>query len=178
MLSEKSLEMCTESLGSETGTHVGEYYVSPATVHNKVTKPRTKKLNRDQSFPPPLKSAGLQVIGRREGGRLVLEAVTVAEWKNVFYVERSEGRIKVEMMRDSEETSVEEETVDDVEVTEVDDSGVIISAEGEDMEGNIGMVEGELGTDSFGRRRRCMESKRRSNGGFLKLNWERFLVTT
>lgn len=167
MLSDKSLEMCTESLGSETGSHVGDYYVSPATVQENEKKP--KKLNRAQSFPPPLKSTGLQVRPRREEGRLVLEAVTTAEWNSIFHVERSEGRIRVEMVRDSVE-----ETVGDGEGAEVDDS---VSGEGGDMDGNIVIIEGELGIEKLSRPRSCMKSQRQSNKDLLNMNWESFLVT-
>ncbi|TYI68331.1 hypothetical protein E1A91_D08G081400v1 [Gossypium mustelinum] len=88
ILSEKSLEMCTERLGSETGSDVSD--ISLLSLQTGVynpsnSKPRESSLKRKTSrintFPPPLTSItgsnGVQVKSHREGGRLVLQAVTI-----------------------------------------------------------------------------------------------------
>ncbi|XP_039048001.1 protein FANTASTIC FOUR 2-like [Hibiscus syriacus] len=113
MLSERSLEMCTESLGSETGSDVSESIddISLLSLENVVynSKPRESsaarmKTSRVKSFPPPLTSIsgsnGVKVKSRREGGRLVLEAVTSPPCNSYFHTERSEGRLRLSLFKD------------------------------------------------------------------------------
>ncbi|XP_010026223.2 uncharacterized protein LOC104416545 [Eucalyptus grandis] len=62
-LSDRSLEMCTESLGSETGSDVSDGeapLLSPGGGADRrlVVRSARKKLSRSSSFPPPLTSVG------------------------------------------------------------------------------------------------------------------------
>ncbi|KZV26977.1 protein FAF-like, chloroplastic-like [Dorcoceras hygrometricum] len=99
-LSEQSLEMCTECIGSETGSDgfcseilsylcqeemkelstVGDFHVTMATP-----------------FPPPLSSisgdgASIYMRSHRNNGRLILEAVSVPV-RRCFQAQRREGRL-------------------------------------------------------------------------------------
>ncbi|XP_047939097.1 protein FAF-like, chloroplastic [Salvia hispanica] len=110
-MSEKSLEVCTESLGSETGS---DCFSDPELGdEEELIKRREQQQGVDQdenlnvvvkfkksppprNFPPPLPSidggASVQMHSRRENGRLVLEAVSVAP-RNYFHANREDGRL-------------------------------------------------------------------------------------
>ncbi|KAK4355528.1 hypothetical protein RND71_024499 [Anisodus tanguticus] len=109
-LNTKSLEMCTESLGSETGNDISENIeeFSPFLserennfhgAQRSKCREFAKKFNRAASFPPPLSSMsgneGVQVRPHREGGRLVLNAVTITSCNSNFRAERANGRLKL-----------------------------------------------------------------------------------
>ncbi|KAK8506227.1 hypothetical protein V6N13_002864 [Hibiscus sabdariffa] len=138
-LSEKSLDMCTESLGSETGSEIIDRsrdvpFLFPETVGCDTLKPRensvtrrtscssssfpppltsirgcnpknTRRMSRRSCFPPPLTSIsgtnGVQVTSRREGGRLILQAVNAPTCHTYMHVERSEGRLRLCLLKDS-----------------------------------------------------------------------------
>ncbi|XP_022759725.1 protein FANTASTIC FOUR 1-like [Durio zibethinus] len=209
-LSEKSLAMCTESLGSETGSEVSESSddISLLSLQNVVcnpSKPReilvTRKISRSSSFPPPLTSIsgsnGVQVKSHRQGGRLVLQAVTIPPCQSYFRAERSEGRLRLSLLKDAtpifdDDEDVEEE--DQEEVVEEDEHGELVYEEngvvegeveegeeeecyrgGEDMEENSGNVGGEIGTGKLPRPSSCKESGHGHKG---LLNWKPFLVAT
>lgn len=118
-LSKKSLEICTESLGSETGSDGFSSYHSSDTSDGEEDKEefteeaermvssssisigrkrQLQQLTRSRSFPPPLpplsdqNGASLRVRSHRNNGRLVLEAVSVKEQKN-FRAQREGGRL-------------------------------------------------------------------------------------
>ncbi|KAG6417243.1 hypothetical protein SASPL_119396 [Salvia splendens] len=112
-MSEKSLEVCTESLGSETGSdcfsdpELGDeeelikkreqqQVVFPFADENLNVVVKFKKSPPPRTFPPPLPSidggASVQMHSRRENGRLVLEAVSVAP-RNYFHANREDGRL-------------------------------------------------------------------------------------
>lgn len=130
-LNTTSLEMCTESLGSETGSDISieefssplpEKESSPATVSEKCYKYRevfsfSKKSNRTRNFPPPLTSIsggeGVQVRPHREGGRLVITAVAVTLCSSFFQTERSDGRLRLSL-RKTENEVLETEEDDEV----------------------------------------------------------------
>ncbi|PIN25850.1 hypothetical protein CDL12_01402 [Handroanthus impetiginosus] len=133
-LSTKSLEMCTESLGSETGNASGScfYEISYNTLQKqsstkvKQTKPReiSKKIKPSSSFPPPLTSIsgseGIHVKTHREGGRLVIKAVSFSTCTSYFQVERENGRLKLSLFKDGHtdidsENDEEEEHDDEIE---------------------------------------------------------------
>lgn len=100
--------MCTESLGSETGSEAGSDDLSISTnFEGRKPAPRnvffSKELNRGGSLPPPLTTSGFHMRRHREEGRLVIEAMSMAPWESVFLVERSEGRIRVGVMREEED---------------------------------------------------------------------------
>ncbi|KAL2922540.1 Protein FANTASTIC FOUR 1 [Bienertia sinuspersici] len=114
MLSDKSLQMCTESLGSETGSGDMESgtIFPPMTVEMKMVQtlpqpqPR-KKLDKMKKevvahhgkFPPPLTtitgSNPIQVKPYRENGRLVIQAVSSPPIQSYMQAERRDGRLKL-----------------------------------------------------------------------------------
>ncbi|KAK8635924.1 hypothetical protein V6N13_004637 [Hibiscus sabdariffa] len=108
-LSERSLEMCTESLGCETGSEASESidHISLLSLENGVYNSTStrKKTSRVSSFPPPLTSIsgsnGVKVKSHREGGRLVLQAVTIPTCTSYFHTERSEGRLRLSLLKDA-----------------------------------------------------------------------------
>ncbi|MCE0481807.1 hypothetical protein HAX54_039879 [Datura stramonium] len=102
-LNTKSLEMCTESLGSETGSDISENIEELTNFHGvQRSKCRefAKKFNRaEASFPPPLTSmSGIQIRPHREGGRLVLKAVTSTCCNSNFRAERANGRLRLSLL--------------------------------------------------------------------------------
>ncbi|XP_027910909.1 protein FAF-like, chloroplastic [Vigna unguiculata] len=136
-LSEKSLQICTESLGSETGSDglLSSSYSSTETgdaeEEEKVAEPThqeeeemnnyasvvaTKKVSSPtRAFPPPLPSLSHQQAGpslhmrsRRDNGRLVLEAVSVPSHNN-FSIQRQGGRLLLSFSNHQEEDEEEEE---------------------------------------------------------------------
>ncbi|KAG5072358.1 hypothetical protein AAZX31_03G135500 [Glycine max] len=119
ILSEKSLEMCTESLGSETGSNASDSgddmslfssdtntcsteHTTTTTVTVTVTTHASymsKRVNRTCNFPPPLTTitgfGGVHVRPLREGGRLILEAVASPSPSPYFHAERGDGRLRL-----------------------------------------------------------------------------------
>ncbi|KAA8544359.1 hypothetical protein F0562_022373 [Nyssa sinensis] len=121
-LSEKSLEVCTESLGSETGSDGFSSYPPSETGDVEEDKEETQaepqeeekesqffdreelrvvkynKKSLPKSFPPPLPSLArrdgpsVHMQCHRENGRLVLEAVSVPS-QNYFHAQRQDGRL-------------------------------------------------------------------------------------
>ncbi|KAF7146019.1 hypothetical protein RHSIM_Rhsim04G0204100 [Rhododendron simsii] len=192
-LSCKSLELCTENLGCETGTNMTEtpdfFLSSPALeerenpVKSRLVEPRRAKNSQSSNFPPPLTtisgSSSMQVRAHREGGRLVIRAVEATSAGNYFQAERSNGRLRLSVWKDSFDPS---------EVSEAE--GIENEANGEENEGeceaegneegdmNGICVEGgvEMGMGKFHQRpSRCKEGGH-GNEGFC--NWEPFWVAT
>ncbi|KAG6516514.1 hypothetical protein ZIOFF_026979 [Zingiber officinale] len=123
-LSQQSLEVCTESLGSETGSDefspaidgfgleeakggnnvVGdeEAVLAPVSYHGRKSPPR--------SFPPPLPSISqrhvpcLHMRPHRVGGRLVVEAVAVPS-TNYLQAHRADGRLVISLTKVSVDDS-------------------------------------------------------------------------
>ncbi|GMJ09122.1 hypothetical protein HRI_004581400 [Hibiscus trionum] len=179
-LGEKGLEMCTERLGSETGSDCSDD-ISLLSLETRTAacdfipaKPResswTRKTSRVNSFPPPLTSIsgsnGVQVKSYRENGRLVLQAVSFPPCHGYFHAERSEGRLRLSLFKEAtpilDNEGQEEEEDDEVEV--------------EDEEGNNGNDGGEIGEGKLQRPSSCKESGRGHKGGLL--NWKPFLLAT
>lgn len=111
-LSSKSLEMCTESLGSETGCGIDQSsHLAPAEeVKTRANKAKTKQ--QSIGFPPPLTSigGGVEVQTHREGGRLVIKAVaSSASNCGVFQAERGNGRLRLSLVKDEEVVTEEAE---------------------------------------------------------------------
>ncbi|PIN16529.1 RNA polymerase II transcription initiation factor TFIIA, large chain [Handroanthus impetiginosus] len=113
-LSAKSLELCTENLGSETGTDTitdsstifssvppenstSQIRVINNTIPNK--DPKSNSGGKIKNFPPPLTtmsgSSSLQVRRYREGGRLIIEAVEAPFRNSYLQAERSDGRLRL-----------------------------------------------------------------------------------
>ncbi|KAJ0265038.1 Protein FANTASTIC FOUR 1 [Hirschfeldia incana] len=164
-----SLEMCTESLGTESGSETGDEISSlaleatniqmiPLTVNS---REETHSKVRENSFLPPLKSVkGLQkmVKSYTEDGRLVVQAIRVCSPPRYFVSERCEGRLRLSLTECSllshdgdeefEENESEFEARDEDEDKE---NGLEDDAEEED--------EGIIGNNKFRRpRRRCNEN--------------------
>ncbi|XP_019448885.1 PREDICTED: protein FAF-like, chloroplastic isoform X4 [Lupinus angustifolius] len=172
-LSEKSLEICTENLGSETGSdgllssypseteeEKEEHHQQQQQVQEKEEKLTIEETKYNfggsaaaikkyypsyRSFPPPLSSlsSSLHMRTHRGNGRLVLEAVS-APSNNNFCVQRQDGRL-VLTLANHEEEAKEDATADD-EVSEVEEEfGEFLDEEGEaeDESGEIEEV-GEI----------------------------------
>ncbi|KAK8693901.1 hypothetical protein V6N13_071468 [Hibiscus sabdariffa] len=186
-LSEKSLEMCTERLGSETGSEVSDcsdeisllsLETQTVSCHIIPSKPResssTGKTSRSNSFPPPLTSIsgsnGVRVKSRRENGRLVLEAVSFPPCRSYFHAERSHGRLRLSLFKDTTPVLDEEEREQDGGEEDEFYGGT------ENNEGNNGNVGGEIGTGKLPRPSSCKESGCGHKGSLL--NWKPFLVAT
>ncbi|XP_073136161.1 protein FANTASTIC FOUR 3-like [Henckelia pumila] len=130
-LSGRSLEMCTENLGSETGTdtifssstssfdHFMESLSSDQeNLRSRVRQNRNEEPNPCRKFPPPLTTmSGIQVRRHCEGGRLIIEAVERPLRNSYLQAERSEGRLRLCYLTDSESDS-EEEAVEEEAVAE------------------------------------------------------------
>ncbi|KAK7270266.1 hypothetical protein RIF29_23285 [Crotalaria pallida] len=176
MLSAKSLEMCTENLGCETGSNASDSsdemsslfsseISSSSSFIREINRNNSnyvsKRLNRGNNFPPPLTSltdfGGVRVRPRREDGRLILEAVTSSSPQSYFQAERGNGRLRLsfyesvddEVNYDDEETDYDAEEEEETEEEE--------EACDDDEEEESGAEE-ELEMTKFARPSRCKES--------------------
>ncbi|EYU25966.1 hypothetical protein MIMGU_mgv1a021532mg [Erythranthe guttata] len=165
-LSEKSLEICTESLGSETGSDcfsaetedqeklvvmlpvvVGDSNDQFADTH--VAK---YKKSPTRPFPPPLPSiaggdgSALHVQSHRENGRLVLEAVSVPQ-RNHFHAQRCDGRLVLTLAHAPSacEVTLVEEVFDNME--DVDEDVVTFAEEEEEKVDDGGGNEGYVAVE-------------------------------
>ncbi|ERN12697.1 hypothetical protein AMTRI_Chr01g113070 [Amborella trichopoda] len=123
-LSTKSLELCTESLGSETGTRCGEDWLEGEEMRRERKAVSYRRLasskNGARLFPPPLPSiAGqngpcLHVKSHRKDGRLVMKAVMVRS-QSYLLAEREGGRLRLRFMASNyrETEGVERESEED-----------------------------------------------------------------
>ncbi|KAL7112883.1 hypothetical protein ACP275_04G028900 [Erythranthe tilingii] len=133
-LSLKSLEMCTESLGSETGSGIDlnidelRYLVhdddddvmeKQSNTAARIEKAKAKK-GCGNNFPPPLSSIaggdGVQVKTHREGGRLVIKAFSFSSSATCFRAEREDGRLRLSLLKDSNFFEAENEELEDERV--------------------------------------------------------------
>ncbi|TKY48694.1 FAF protein [Spatholobus suberectus] len=143
-LSEKSLEICTEGLGSETGSDGFSSYPSSKTGDSEEEEEEEQeeeeekvqitheeglqvpkynyspKKSLPRSFPPPLPS--LHMRSHRDNGRLFLQAVSVPSQNN-FCAQRENGRLvltfaDVEVPQEGEDEVVEFEEGDEAEEVE------------------------------------------------------------
>lgn len=147
-LTEKSLEICTESLGSETGSEISlpsystdedkddhpqkqeqeKEELSPQTFeefpvvkfnHNKKTSSFLPK-----SFPPPISSLAAEdkpsvhMQSYRQNGRLILEAVSVPP-QNHFRAQRVDGRLLLTLITTEEAEDISRQEKFD-EILELD----------------------------------------------------------
>lgn len=171
-LSTKSLEMCTESLGSETGSddiseRIEEHSFLLSENENSHLVDRRREIgrkhNRVANFPPPLTSLsrtnGVQLRPHREGGHLILKATTISARKSYFITERVDGTLRLFWLKNSTEIETEAEAQDD-EHDHVDESD----------DGNRKLVT----ENGYIRRSKCKE-----NGSRIKgiPSWEPFWVT-
>ncbi|PHT58886.1 hypothetical protein CQW23_01249 [Capsicum baccatum] len=141
-LSIKSLEMCTESLGSETGSDMSEsieeHSFNLSESENSHLAPRSKcrkigkKHDRITNFPPPMPSLsrtnGFQVMRpHREGGRLILKATTISVPKSYFKAERIDGRLRLSLLNNTEVDEAREDEHENVD--ESDDGDIKLVSE-------------------------------------------------
>ncbi|XP_024968630.1 protein FANTASTIC FOUR 3-like [Cynara cardunculus var. scolymus] len=115
-LSTKSLEMCTESLGTETGSDVSESsdefsweererFGGLRRSKARIFGRKVESHRRGGGFPPPLTSISgsdgtVKVRPHREGGRLVIKAVSVSDCGTKFEAERTNGRLRLSLLKD------------------------------------------------------------------------------
>lgn len=116
LLSPKSLELCTENLGNESGTDIAEngiamFSSSSSDIDNiaegdlgtreqrQLRQHFAAKKAKTMNFPPPLTtirgSESLRVRPHREDGRLVIEVTKVPPSASCFQAERSHGRLRL-----------------------------------------------------------------------------------
>lgn len=193
-LSTQSLEMCTEGLGSETGSNnddeimadlsclsceIQSSTTSTSNNNNNTRRgkaiPRPRKMEKQGSFPPPLTlisgSDGIKLRPHREDGRLVLKAVAFSH-KTHFRAERIDGRLKLFSLSSNgngnDSASVAEYTDEDNEEEEEEEE------EGERIKESGGKkMECEIESEEFARltsSSRCKEEGPRKNRGII--NWE------
>ncbi|MED6168730.1 hypothetical protein PIB30_014193 [Stylosanthes scabra] len=118
VLSPKSLELCTENLGNESGTDsIDDEMISSSasvggnletgeqqrqvrqysTANNKNKKPKTA------NFPPPLTtmrgSESLRVRPHRQDGRLLIQLTRVPPIPSCFQAQRSHGRLRLSLLK-------------------------------------------------------------------------------
>lgn len=186
-LSDESLALCTESLGSETGSdiiHEDEDLFSISselqTMETRTTSTTSRssrlvrKRNVMASLPPPLTSTrgldSIEVKSHRENGRLVMTA-TRPPPRNRCLQDRSNGCVRLAILIDSDdhietETKKEEEEEETIETVRDNEEEI---PEHKEEEIEVKSVE------KVQRSRRCIEGDR-ENRGFL--NWESFCVAT
>lgn len=198
-LSGKSLELCTETLGCETGTNVDDDNVSFSTSSmssNSVEScrsPARKTSNSQQfsmhekaitsprrSFPPPLTSIGnssdcnVQFRPHREGGRLVIKAIAVATSPTCFQAERVNGRLRLllkeQVLNEDQEQEEEDDGAKEIDEEEINkDSNV-----SEEADGIKGDVVSEMGIGNLHMHRRCKESGNKAE----LAKWDHFCLAT
>lgn len=180
-LSDESLALCTENLGSETGSEVTDvedlFSLSLSDVQTKkpeetTTETRTLKgRKRDVSpsdLPPPLTSMRgsqcIQISPHREDGRLVMTAIKAPPSNRCLRADRSNGRLRLSILRDSDEfVENEEETIESEENEEYEEE------EEEDEEDEV------MDMRNVQISRRCVDGDRKNRG---LPNWESFCVAS
>ncbi|WOH16025.1 hypothetical protein DCAR_0935574 [Daucus carota subsp. sativus] len=211
-LSQNSLELCTENLGSETGSDdTCDIDILTRAKSSTITRQQGRVLSAKKmstrSFPPPLTtisgSNSLHVKPRREGGRLIIEAVEAPSSRACFEAERSNGRLQLRFLKnceffydtkarseDTENENIENFEREDYKTHEIEDVFVgdefkkdgannkIVGYIKKDKDGIRQDVEVVMGRESIARHNsRCKESGHGNNKrGFC--NWEAFWVAT
>lgn len=107
-LSDKSLELCTENLGNETGCvetsedSLFSSIPSPVSSDQYENSPRRSTANKEarpRSFPPPLTTIrggkSIQFRSSRQDGRLLIEAVRAPPAHRTLQAERNQGRLRL-----------------------------------------------------------------------------------
>ncbi|XP_039050619.1 protein FANTASTIC FOUR 3-like [Hibiscus syriacus] len=113
--SDKNLELCTENLGSETGSD--DVLGDDDDIFSSSSSSRlTRKQHESRralgckkviggDFPPPLMtisgSESIRVCPHRENGRLVMKAEKAPSYNSIFRAERSNGRLRLSIFKDS-----------------------------------------------------------------------------
>ncbi|KAK6120087.1 hypothetical protein DH2020_046217 [Rehmannia glutinosa] len=113
-MSPRSLEMCTESLGSENGSNFYSsfdeisYLVLEKQSCARKTKEKCEKIKHNNGFPPPLTSIsgnnGVKMQRNYEGGRLVIKAVVDSSSCGTYFkAERENGRLRLSLQKENDE---------------------------------------------------------------------------
>ncbi|KAA8527569.1 hypothetical protein F0562_034716 [Nyssa sinensis] len=155
--SEKSLELCTENLGSETGTDITErgfFSFSSTDLESRKSPTREQIKSRQymgsrnvnsRNFPPPLTTIREVAIEERE----------------------EDDEFENEASDDDEEEEEEEEEEEDEELEQEEND--------EDVDGNSFNGGLKMGTEKFQTPSRCKEGGHGNEG---LCNWEPFWVAT
>ncbi|PIA44831.1 hypothetical protein AQUCO_01700431v1 [Aquilegia coerulea] len=194
-LTNKSLELCTESLGSETGSDIGDendLYSSsssdsesrkfPIRERSRFSRLLHKKAIR-RSFPPPLTSISgsdyVQFTPHREGGRLVIKAVTIATAPTCFQAERTNGRLRLHFKTSYNSCSSSEEDTDDDEQQDKEDQEQDhhVTCLNENLNGNSTTcnVEDEMAIVKYQRPCSWYKDSTTGHGNKRFINWKPFL---
>ncbi|EHA8590616.1 protein FANTASTIC FOUR 3-like [Cocos nucifera] len=196
ILGKKSLAMCTETLGCETGAvyPVGEFNADTENGHTGRSKEEMVAMTRKRGskravFPPPLTTlsgeSSRRILSKRENGRLRLLLVE----PSVIEAERTDGRLRLHLYSGKRFHSNDKE-VEQLENKEVKEEGEKEKEE-EEEGGYLGVVGMEMNEMSYGsingeeemeigRLRRpggCKEEEGGGHGGRashskVMLNWE------
>ncbi|CAN7067744.1 unnamed protein product [Brassica rapa subsp. trilocularis] len=174
-LSDESLALCTENLGSETGSDITDvedlFLLSLSDVQTKkLGETRTLKTRKENvspsDLPPPLTSMRcIQMRPHREDGRLVMTATKAPPRNMCFQADRSNGRLRLSILKDSDDEIVEDEE----EATKHEETDEEEEEEEEDV------LDGDEVMETVERIRRCVEGDRENRG---LLNWESLCVAT
>lgn len=173
-LSEKSLEICTESLGSETGSGSDCFPSSPISEHENSNDDKDNYHHQQQnsivsessedfhvynhskrsvsscrSFPPSLTSVHMQ--SRRQNGRLILEASSIPP-KNSLHAQRLDGHLLLTFITQNDSKLEMEKREDEVEEFEqvFDDIQEVEGNESLHTNSGAGDEEEEAGEDDEG----------------------------
>ncbi|WMV10453.1 hypothetical protein MTR67_003838 [Solanum verrucosum] len=200
-LSEKSLQLCTESLGSETGTDIIDTNIlSFSSSYSRIEQSNCKVNKRrsnssiNKKFPPPLTTIrglnSIQFKPHREDGRLIIKAIEAPLTHNYLQAERSNGRLRLCFYKNEisastssnydENEELENDTVFEEE-EEIEEKGENTEEKEEesdiynmkwDIDGNKFDVEGEMGKEKCQRLSRCKES---GKGNKVFCDWRKAL---
>lgn len=190
-----SLEMCTESLGTESGSETGgeisllaqEATSIPMIPLTFNPQEETYSTVRENSFPPPLKSVkgfnhSRMVKSYTEDGRLVVQAIRVCSPPRCFVSERCEGRLRLCLLENNllshygdEEFEENESEFEAREEDEDNENGLEDDAQEEVEEED----EGKIGNKKIRRpRRRCNENGCEPKSMHIWEQQQQFWVTT
>ncbi|KAG6432229.1 hypothetical protein SASPL_103803 [Salvia splendens] len=180
-LSPKSLQLCTENLGSESGSDTfsdcssifsASPPLSPTSDDRRAARipPSTDKYCRKiNNFPPPLTTmsgaSSLQVRRRSDGGRLIIDAVEGPFRNSYLHAERSGGSLKLSFAAAARSGADEaEEEYGTVEAAETEEGEIEENGNGFESELDVEMNV----LERIQRFRRC--NSHGSNG--LCSNWK------
>lgn len=154
-LNERSLELCTENLGNETGSDTSESSIlesideKPSRQHQQNIKQilSAKKAN-SRTFPPPLttirSSNSYQARPHREDGRLIIKVVEAPSIGTCFEAHRAHGRLQLKFTKNCMQKVSSENQEDDIaEIVEDEES--VVNIMDKNMNGNESDVEVEIG---------------------------------
>lgn len=193
ILSEKSLQLCTENLGSETGTDIVENGIdllssssssslesNTESAGDSPTREEIKaargvfggKRNKRRDFPPPLTTIrgleSLRVRPHREEGRLVIKAVRVPPSASCFKAERSHGRLRLHLLKnESTRFDYEEEEEEEEEYDDAYEKEDVESEMEEEEEENEERDGEKMGLRGYDRMSRCREGECENNEMFI-----------